>query len=83
MTDEPENHTIRLLQEMRAEMRKGFENVNLRMDGLTHILVTLASHIHQQDERIERLEAKGDDYSPLALVLPTFSTKLDRENLST
>ncbi|SDL97775.1 hypothetical protein [Paracoccus chinensis] len=61
MTDEPENHTIRLLQEMRAEMRKGFEDVNLRMDGLTHILVTLAGHIHQQDERIERLEAKGDD----------------------
>ena len=24
MTDTPENHTIRLLQEMRAEMRKGF-----------------------------------------------------------
>ena len=61
MTDEPENHTIRLLQEMRAEMRKGFEDVNLRMDGLTNILVTLTGHIHQQDERIERLEAKGDD----------------------
>ena len=61
MTDEPENHTIRLLQEMRAEMRKGFEDVNLRIDGLTHILVTLAGHIHQHDERIERLEGRAED----------------------
>lgn len=61
MPDDPENHTIRLLQEMRAEMRKGFEDVNLRMDGLTHILVTLAGHIHQHEERIQRLEAKADD----------------------
>ena len=61
MPDEPENHTIRLLQEMRAEMRQGFENVNLRIDGLTHILVTLAGHIHQHDERIERLEDRADD----------------------
>lgn len=61
MPDEPENHTIRLLQEMRAEMRQGFENVNLRIDGLTHILVTLAGHIHQHDERIDRLEGRADD----------------------
>jgi hypothetical protein len=61
MADDPENHTIRLLQEMRAEMRKGFEDVNLRMDGLTHILVTLAGHIHQHEERMERLEARADD----------------------
>ena len=46
MPDEPENHTIRLLQEMRAEMRQGFEGVNARIDDtntrldeLTHILV--------------------------------------------
>ncbi|PAU95029.1 hypothetical protein [Paracoccus salipaludis] len=61
MIDDPENHTIRLLQEMRAEMRKGFEDVNLRIDGLTHILVTLAGHIHQHDERIERLEGRAED----------------------
>lgn len=60
MADETENHTIRLLQEMRAEMRQGFEDVNLRIDGLTHILVTLAGHIHQHDERIDRIEGKID-----------------------
>ena len=61
MADEPENHTIRLLQEMRTEMRQGFDEVNLRMDGLTHILVTLAGHIHQHEQRIERLEGRPDD----------------------
>lgn len=61
MIDYPEKHTIRLLQEMRAEMRKDFQDVNLRIDGLTHILVTLAGHIHQHHKRIERLEGRADD----------------------
>lgn len=74
MAEDPENHTIRLLQEMRAEMREmraethelriemrqGFEDVNLRMDGLTHILTMLAGHIHQHDERIEKLENRAE-----------------------
>jgi hypothetical protein len=34
MAEEPENHTIRLLQEMRAEMREGFAGVNQRFDKL-------------------------------------------------
>lgn len=42
-------------------MRKGFEEVNLRIDGLTHIIVTLAGPIHQHDERIERLEGRAED----------------------
>ena len=58
MPDAPENHTIRLLQEMRAEMRKGFEDVNTRIDGLTHILTLLAAHSHTLDERIEKLEER-------------------------
>lgn len=58
MPDTPENHTIRLLQEMRAEMRKGFEDVNTRIDGLTHILTLLAAHSHTLDERIEKLEER-------------------------
>lgn len=68
MPDEPENHTIRLLQEMRTEMRQGFEGVNARiddtntrLDGLTHILVLLAANQHQHEERIEKLEGKADD----------------------
>ena len=58
MIDDPENHTIRLLQEMRAEMRKGFDDVGTRIDGLTHIITLLAAHSHTLDERIEKLETK-------------------------
>ena len=43
MSETPENHTIRLLQELRKEMREGFDNVNVRMDGITHIM-TLYTH---------------------------------------
>jgi hypothetical protein len=64
MPDAPENHTIRLLQEMRAEMRKGFEDVNTRIDGLTHILTLLAAHSHTLDERVEKLEG-GKSGQPL------------------
>ena len=70
MADEPENHTIRLLQEMRAELaglraetrdgfasvREEFANVNLRIDGLTHIITLLAGRSHDHEERIARLE---------------------------
>lgn len=65
MVDEPENHTIRLLQEMRAEMRTGFAevreefaNVNLRIDGLTHIITLLAGRSHDHEQRIGKLETE-------------------------
>lgn len=65
MVDEPENHTIRLLQEMRAEMRTGFAevreefaNVNLRIDGLTHIITPLAGRSHDHEQRIGKLETE-------------------------
>ena len=56
MPDAPENHTIRLMKEMREEMRTGFVEINTRIDGLTHILTMLAGHIHQHDQRIEQIE---------------------------
>ena len=65
MVDEPENHTIRLLRELREqmqagfeEMRAGFADVNLRIDGLTHILTLLAGRSHDHEERITRLETE-------------------------
>lgn len=58
MVDEPENHTIRLLKEMREEMRAEFANVNLRIDGLTHILTLLAGRSHDHEARIEKLETE-------------------------
>ena len=45
-------------------MRKGFEDVNTRIDGLTHILTLLAAHSHTLDERVEKLEG-GKSGQPL------------------
>lgn len=66
-----EDPTVRLLQEMReirTEMRKGFEDANLRLtdmstriDGLAYILAKLAGHIHQLGNRLGNLEGRGDE----------------------
>jgi archaellum component FlaC len=63
MADDAENHTIKLLQEMRAEMRAGFsdvnerfDDVNTRIDGLSHIVTLLAANMGGHDQRIEDLE---------------------------
>jgi len=70
MPDETENHILGLLREMRDENRqfrekvrqgfakinRRFAEINLRIDGVTHIMTLLAGHIHQHEERIERLE---------------------------
>lgn len=74
MSDNTEDHTIRLLQEMRAEVqetrvemremrtgvRAGFESMSTRMDGMTHILVMLAAELHRHEERIEKLEHRAE-----------------------
>ncbi len=68
MAENTENHTLRLLQEMREEMRQGFadvnarfDDVNLRIDGVTQIMTMLAGHIYQHDERLDTLESKPKD----------------------
>ena len=65
MADEPESHTVRLLREMREEMRGGFtemrerlDGVDARLDGLTHIVTLLAGHSHGLEERLTRLEER-------------------------
>ncbi|MBD1206131.1 MAG: hypothetical protein H9533_18595 [Rhodobacteraceae bacterium] len=65
MSETPENHTVRLLQEMRkdmqdlrAEMNAGFENVNIRMDGIAHILTFLAGNLAHHEDRISAIEGK-------------------------
>jgi hypothetical protein len=37
---------------LRGEMREGFANVSLRIDGLTHILTLLAGQSHDHEARI-------------------------------
>ena len=61
MADDPENHTIRLLQEMRAEMREGFEDLTTRINGNTLILNMMMGMIHDHEERLAKLEEGGRD----------------------
>lgn len=59
MAEEPENHTIRLLQELRsdiAELRGDVAEVRTRLDGNTLILNFLAGSIHNHERRIDALE---------------------------
>lgn len=59
MTDDPENHTVRLLQEMRAEMRERFAGIEQRIDGNTLILNMLAGLIHDHEQRIDTIETRA------------------------
>ena len=59
MNDEPENHTIRLLQEMRSEMKAMREDLTLRIDGITHIMTLLAGHYHSVEDRLSSLEDRN------------------------
>lgn len=72
MADDFENHTLRLLQEMRSEMRDRFagieqrftgveqrlDGIEQRIDGNTLILNMLAGLIHDHEQRIEAVEAR-------------------------
>ena len=63
MPENTENHMIKLLQEMRKEMKIGFadvharfDDVNTRIDGLTHIVTLLAANMGGHENRIIDLE---------------------------
>lgn len=63
MTDETENHTIRLLQELREEMRgmraeftERMDDLTNRVDGNTLILNMIAGLVSDHEHRIEVLE---------------------------
>ena len=61
MAEDTENHTIQLLREMRKEMKEGFDEVNLRIDGLTYITTMLAGNMGGHDQRLDELEAAVED----------------------
>lgn len=56
MVDVPENLTLRLLQELRAELRELRKDLTQRIDGNTLILNLLAGLAHDHEQRIEALE---------------------------
>lgn len=71
MPDEPENLTLRLLQEVRGEIREirdeqreqrsMLKDLKNRIDGNTVMLSMLAGMVHDHEERIERLEGSGSE----------------------
>ena len=67
MAKDTESHTIRLLQEMRTEINNGFsrvderlEDMSVRIDGLTHMIVLLSANMGGQEERIDSPETRVD-----------------------
>ncbi len=78
MSDDTENLTIRLLQEMRTEMRERFDSmearfeaiderfdeVNTRIDGLTYIITMMAANMGGHEERPEKLEQAVETLAP-------------------
>ncbi len=59
MSETPENHTIRLLQDMRKEMQEMREDLTVRIDGITHIMTLMAGHYHNVEDRLSNLEAQA------------------------
>ena len=66
MADDTENHTIRLLQEMRAELRGRLDGIDetlgdmtTRINGNTITLNMLMGALYDHEERLARLE--GED----------------------
>ena len=57
MGDDVENHTLRLLQEMRQEIADMRAELTNRIDGNTLILNMIAGFVHDHEQRIEKLEA--------------------------
>ena len=68
MADEPENLTLRVLQELREEMRglrtemqetkEGVREVRNRVDGNTLLLTMVAGLVHDHEARIDKLESR-------------------------
>lgn len=78
MAEDPENHTIKLLQEMRREINgrfdkvderfakidDRFDEVDMRIDGLTYIVTMLAGNMGGHTERLDTLEAQMKALGP-------------------
>ena len=72
MADEPENLTLTLLREMRAEMREGFTGVNQRFDKLE-------AHIAASDaENAKILETITHDIADLKTIFVDLQARVIR-----
>jgi hypothetical protein len=59
MPDEPENHTVRLLQELRGDIRDLKQDLTQRIDGNTILLNLLAGLLQDHEQRLVNLETKS------------------------
>jgi hypothetical protein len=58
MAEEPENLTLRFLQEFRHEMQEMRRDLTTRVDGLTIMVGMVIGMVTDHDDRIEKLEAR-------------------------
>lgn len=56
MAEDIENNTLRLLPELRTEMREMRDDLTNRIDGNTLILNMVAGIVHDHEKRVEGLE---------------------------
>jgi hypothetical protein len=56
MADELENHTLRLLREMREEMRSGFNDVHSRLDQLDVAVAAVSADLKITKEKVESID---------------------------
>ena len=57
---EPENHTLRLLIEMRAEMRERFDNIEARFEGVDARFDAMDARFDAMDARFDAIDRRLD-----------------------
>lgn len=70
MADNAENHTIKLLQEMRKEMRERFDTVDERFDGVDE-------RFDGVDGRFDGVDARIDGLTHILTLMAGHSRGLD------
>ena len=60
MAEDTENHTLRLLQELRTEIHEMRDDLTNRIDGNTLILNMVAGIVHDHEKRIDTLEGAAE-----------------------
>jgi hypothetical protein len=79
MADEPENLTIRLLQEIRAEMREGFAKVEENFAKVDARFDKLEEHITaSDDENAKILETITQDLADLKTIFVDLQARVVR-----
>lgn len=80
MTDTPENHTLALLREIRAEMREGFSKVDGELAGLRGELKAFREEVAAaDDENAKILEMITHDIADLKTIFVDLQARVIRD----